>query len=525
MLEGVLMERVRQYYRALYPMEEELVRKKAKQTLTACVAAGALAGAFLLLFRVRSVFYILYTAVLISFLCVRILYGMVEREEERILSEFAEFLNRFSAAYLDQKHVQKALEAAGRMQERHLYGHLAIIKKVLDNETQESAREMLCAYIKTAPNKALGEFLMILFLAKEWGDPGEDPLLLRQLETLRTEIQDELIILKQKKYEFTFEIPICLAPFFCLWPIRKWSASLMEGMSAYYEGNYGDTAMLMIFCCVLTCFLLIFYFRFFGKFSTMEHDGQSLFLRIPGVKEFYLRRLYADYAKTLKKEDRLEEAGWGRNLPLYEERRLELAIVLGVFSGVFGALHYRFWPLFALAGMALGVWICECYLALLYAETKRQKKEERMMLERVVDFLKDHPQIKTGQIFYYLEAFSNHYRRELELLYRTFCRRETLRGVIGPVKEDELGFFLQGLEAADRMPLAKAFGGIRVQLEFERQKYVLEKKKWLADTAALSRVLAFLPLFLTVGMYLILPFIAEGLQEIAAYNASFGTYF
>ncbi len=76
---------------------------------------------------------------------------------------------------------------------------------------------------------------------------------------------------------------------------------------------------------------------------------------------------------------------------------------------------------------------------------------------------------------------------------------------------------VENLQISDRIGISKAFDEIAVERNHYQEKRKLENEININDKSTLGKVIAFTPFFLTIGLYLIIPFIVEGLTQYAGY--------
>lgn len=76
---------------------------------------------------------------------------------------------------------------------------------------------------------------------------------------------------------------------------------------------------------------------------------------------------------------------------------------------------------------------------------------------------------------------------------------------------------IENLQISDKVGIEKAFDEIAVERIHYQEKRKQENEIYINDKSILGKVIAFTPLFLTIGLYLIIPFAVEGLTQFAGY--------
>ena len=76
---------------------------------------------------------------------------------------------------------------------------------------------------------------------------------------------------------------------------------------------------------------------------------------------------------------------------------------------------------------------------------------------------------------------------------------------------------IENLQISDRIGINKAFDEIAVERTHYQEKRKLENEIYINDKSILGKIIAFMPFIITIGLYLIIPFIVEGLTQYAGY--------
>ncbi len=76
---------------------------------------------------------------------------------------------------------------------------------------------------------------------------------------------------------------------------------------------------------------------------------------------------------------------------------------------------------------------------------------------------------------------------------------------------------VENLQISDKIGLCEAFDEIAAERYHYQEKRKLENEIYIHNKAILGKVIAFTPFIITIGLYLIIPFIVEGLTQYAGY--------
>ncbi|MFV0342605.1 MAG: hypothetical protein ACK5JH_06885, partial [Anaerocolumna sp.] len=76
---------------------------------------------------------------------------------------------------------------------------------------------------------------------------------------------------------------------------------------------------------------------------------------------------------------------------------------------------------------------------------------------------------------------------------------------------------IENLQVSDRIGIEKAFDEVEMDRLNYQEKRKMENEMYIQDKASLGKVIAFIPFIITVGLYLILPFVIRGLTTFMGY--------
>lgn len=216
------------------------------------------------------------------------------------------------------------------------------------------------------------------------------------------------------------------------------------------------------------------------------------------IESLNLRNCPQELKDAILKEIKLEREHWNNwNFPWY----LWFLIPVG---GVF-AYHGRY-----------GVLLVKKR----YAGLKRE--EEILTFQTIIMCLMYVEQVSGEEILYWLEKVSMYFRESIEKFYYRIVYQNYEESMT--IKEEEnyvpMAMILEGIMACDKLPVHEAFFQMESDYHYTAEKYIQESNSYIRDKSAICGVLAFAPIYLTVGFKLIVPFVLEGLSQLAAYSES-----
>ena len=76
---------------------------------------------------------------------------------------------------------------------------------------------------------------------------------------------------------------------------------------------------------------------------------------------------------------------------------------------------------------------------------------------------------------------------------------------------------VDALIACDEIPVAQAFYDIEGERAYDMEQYRKKEEAAQREKAALARVIAFLPFVAVLALWMIVPFVLEGLTQLVSY--------
>lgn len=154
--------------------------------------------------------------------------------------------------------------------------------------------------------------------------------------------------------------------------------------------------------------------------------------------------------------------------------------------------------------------------------TGRKREEEILTFQSLILCLMYMERMSGEEVLQWLEKLAFYFKDSISgalyrLVYQDYEEAQQ-------IKEEEdlvsMVMILEGVLACDKLPVEEAFMQMESDYEYTRQNYIQESEKEIQDKSAVGRVLAFVPLYLTVGLKLIIPFVLEGISKLSAYAES-----
>jgi hypothetical protein len=161
------------------------------------------------------------------------------------------------------------------------------------------------------------------------------------------------------------------------------------------------------------------------------------------------------------------------------------------------------------------------YLNLLFLRKLRQMdmEDEVIQFHSIILMLMHFDRMTIETILSWFENFAVIFKKSIQE-----CINELQTGDIEvleklKLKEPYEPFvkIIENLQISDRIGISKAFDEIAVERNHYQEKRKLENEIEIGDKSLMAKVIAFIPFIITIGLYLIIPFIVEGLSQYAGY--------
>lgn len=530
-LRGYIRELYRMY-QVIHPADEKTLEKAVKRMLKGnLVLSGLMLFSFLSFHGASTYLYIilLMAALVINRQWVK---QRLEKKEKKLLEQLEKYLGDVRHYYhtggLIEEAVYDSIEAAPYEIALHMHQIYDILA--------EGNKEEELRYRELAPNKYLTTFLALCQITMEYGDSVKEgsSLFLTNLNHLREEIRIELLKKEKTAYVFSGLVWICVIPVFFLKVIENWGISNLAELEAYYHGSYGIIASAAIFLGTWMSYQLISSLRNYEGFQK-KHQLLQKVSELPWVRKRVKDWIFRFPKKAEELNQILQKCDNGLRLPEYMAQSFLYAGVGGVSALVMvshvGLLNGLFFPaaigLGLLSGLLAGV-VALCIPKLLLAVRlffgKREREDEVLQFHSIILMLMHLKQVNTETILIWMENFSRVFRSSIEECVDNFSYDN--EGALALLKEREpfLPFarLVEDLEACDRVGVLKAFDEVEGQ-----RSYFLEKRKQdneiaISEKGAIARLVAYLPLALTLLLYLIVPFVLESVAQLGGYMSQMG---
>lgn len=214
--------------------------------------------------------------------------------------------------------------------------------------------------------------------------------------------------------------------------------------------------------------------------------------------------------KTIEKEDVIKEK-YLREIAVRE-------IYIRVKS--IRSEYFRWYELIAAITASLGFYFIPYGALLLLKKVRlREMEDEVFSFQSVILILMHMKRADISAVLEWMEEFSGIFRASLRECNRSLPKgeREALEELKGKEPFKPFHKLIEELQNSDKIGLKRAFDDIEQERVNYLEKRVLDNEMSIQEKAIMGKTIAFVPFALTVGLYIILPFVLEGLTMYKVY--------
>ncbi len=182
--------------------------------------------------------------------------------------------------------------------------------------------------------------------------------------------------------------------------------------------------------------------------------------------------------------------------------------------------YFKWYELLAAFLTAWGFYYIPSFRLLLLKKVRQRDMEDEVFsFQSIIVILRNIKRADTEIIIEWMEEFSYIFKSSVRECSRKLSIDE--RQALEELKEKEpfrpFCKIVDGLQSSDMLGVYKAFEDVEQERNNYIDKRALDNEIAIQDKSILGKTIAFVPFILTVGLYLILPFVTEGLRMYKVY--------
>lgn len=393
--------------------------------------------------------------------------------------------------------------------------------------SEDASTEAVC-YRQMEKNRYLKLFLTLSLTVMEYGDRknNNQSLYLSNLMNIKGEMRKEIIADRELQGRTSGMTVVAAAPAFFLKLIEGWGIENLPELESFYQSTFGKTLAAALFLCSVLTYLLINILRARSELNEALHIVLRKIEAVPFIRRA-LRYLEAEFPKHHKKAlIQLNEAGesmTSRQLLLQKILFSGTVLFFFIMAGINQALHEEegIHFLFIVFCILFSFYIPDMLLCLKRSMVKLHMEEEVMQYHSIIMMLMYIEKVAVYEILEVIEQFSLIFRRTISDCLNDFPSGETEALEEMRHKEGCAAFrrLTEQFLMCDRIGVRQAFDEIQADREYYQKKQEAETAMIIHKKILLGQFIAFLPLILCVGLYLIVPFAKESLEMLQVFYA------
>lgn len=477
---------------------------------------------WLILLKVSfSFYYITTTALCLFILFMELDYKKVNKKMVTELGQLEWFLSEVRHRYYVHEMVDEAIKEAMEVcKHKNMKLEAGFIYEIL---VANDSKVAMTEYRKRNNNRFYSMFVTLCLLVLEFGDRKVDgkSLFLENLKNLRSEIHIEIQNRRGIRYAFSGLTILILFPICTLKLIEHWGLSNLPELSTYYHGSYAILFYIFLFLITLGLFYLFYILKIPYEIQPKKHNLLYFLSNISIIKN--ILTLYSNhyYYKVIKINRILKDIGESMDFRLFLLKRMVISISTYVLSlllcelGIQGSFPWYAY-LFQLTVTIIAYWIP--YLLVLY---RRQvmllcMEDEVLQYHTIFLMLMYFDRISVYELLEAMEEFSIIFKPSIHKCLMDYEGGQ--KDALIKMKESEncMAFkkLVDNLLMCDEIGVVRALDEIAIEQTFHNDNRKQVNAHNLQKRSALCQFFAFFPLFITAGIYLIVPFVAVSITKL-----------
>ena len=525
-LTRALLARVRNRYEMLCPAKESYIVTRCVQTilLTWLVISVEIIGVI----RLSPGFVQTGIAVMIAvILHHEILQASIHHMEEKLLKQLEQFITDVRHHYYVSRMVDDAIFDAMDHTPYEMRVHALKFYEIV---TSDHCEELADQYHMSSHNNFLNLFLALCVTVVEYGDRTvqDQSLFLMNLANLKTEVNLELLKVKQINYLYSGLSFVVVVPVTLLKVIERWGVSNLPELASFYEGRLGAITMLIIILATLLLYIIVSDLKEYRRNLPKDY----LFVN-QALRKKWVEKAMENFKKQCPKlitriRKLIDESGEVVQVQQVLLMRFLYGIVgfggCTVFSVYYVIHDQERYDWYELVIAAVVGYLCFCIpewrLMFHRAIAAMGREDEIIRYQSIVLMLMYIERISVLEILERIEEFSLIFRKPIQTCINDYNASD--QDALEHLKEETafLPFqrFVDNLLISDEIGIEKAFDEVAADRQHFQEKRKQENEMNLNKRFELARFLAYIPAILVIGGYLILPFLIECYHQLSLYQ-------
>ncbi|NMB43653.1 MAG: hypothetical protein GX995_05945 [Clostridiales bacterium] len=520
-------------FQILYPGDYQyIIYQTIKTTL---LLWGLSLILIVLIFSYFKSFYLVWTvSFYIIVIHIELVGSSIRSQEIKLLTEFENYLTEIRYYYYISNMVEESLEYAIERESKEMRIHAVKIYNIISSNDPDKGFH---DYNDTGPNKYIRLFLALSMKVIEYGDQIVDgkSLYLSNINHLKNDIHIELLKVKSTKFAFATLSFITVIPIIFLIPIRNWGVANIPELVNFYDYSNGKLLAVLIYIITLIAYFMLIHLKDISPIIISKNYILTYINRNNLISKLLGNYINKNYTKVLGLAETLKESGQPINISLFILKRFIYALLAFVISLLYFIYLNKlegqsplYWYQIVLSFiLAIGAYLYP-YLMVRYKRNimKMHMEDEVIQFQSIIMMVKSMERISTFNILEFMEDFATIFKDSIHT-----CINDFDSGDIKALEElrDKESFepfrrIVGGLIISDKIGIDKAFDEISTDQAFYQDKRKADNAEILSTKAVIGKLIAYTPALITIGLYLIVPFISESLGQLSEFTKDFNLY-
>ena len=454
--------------------------------------------------------------------------------EEKILQQFEQFISEVRHYYYVSEMIDEAIFDA---MDHTSYEMRIHAQKLYDIITSDHYEELAEQYYLSTHNTFFHLMLSLCITVLEYGDRtiGKQSLFIMNLSNLKTEVNIELLKLKQINYLYAGLTFVILSPMTLLKAIELWAVSNLPELNSFYHSGLGAVTAILIIGSSLLLYLTVGELRESRINRGSHHLVLEQFLQCRWVHkciDHYIQRFQLRMQRLQTRIDASCEVVQLRDVVGMKFLDACCGATLVTIMSIFFIIrdHERYdWYELVLAILTARLCFMIPDIRLLFHRklAVMGREEEIIQYQSIVLMLMYIERISVLEILERIEEFSYIFRKPIQNCINDYnaSDMEALEKMKQETRFLPFQRFVDNLMISDEIGIERAFDEIAADREYFQEKRKQENEMNLNRRYEISKFIAYIPAILVIGAYLILPFLIECYRQLNEYREIMNTLY
>ena len=501
----------------LYPLEENEISKKTAKHLMRLYILVLILG-FLMLFMAEiSLYYTMVAGITIYSIVNSRIYKGFDKIELKLLEHMLKFIESVKFKFQFDGMLEEAILEAITDSDDVMAVHGQLIYEHL----KDSYIKDTCDYGEVSPHQFFLTFYSLCESVIKYGDKkdGNGSLFIKNLGYLKEDIGLEILKKKAVQGQFMGLGVMCILPVFCIKPIESWGTYNMPELVQHYDSVMGRMITIVLALVCVLIYKIVQSLEYPGRAITGKKRWVMRLMRYHWINSLNTRYMNKHLAALKKTEKLLKQVAYPYNIAEFCVRRKSCSVGTGVFSLIIlFAIGCGWYSL----PLALAAGVVYYHSQILYIKAKSrlmmmEQEDEIIRFQGIILMLMHADRITVDQILSQMERFARNFKAQIEEISDQLSYKGMVVFKEAKDKTEFLPFsrLLDGFIACDDMFIHKAFEDVEIDRRYYIEKHKQDNALYIEQRGALAKFMAYIPLCTVVIVKLVIPFVIEGMEQMA----------